>query len=75
MRTMVPQRVEFFFLPDDVYYMYNVPDVYLKLFFFSLVAFINGFLVAYRGNVLSIFSKHAYKSFPVGDSKNGNKHT
>lgn len=44
--TMVPQRVEFFFLPDDVYYMYNVPDVYLKLFFFSLVAFINGFLVA-----------------------------
>lgn len=44
--TMVPQGVEFFFLPDDVYYMYNVPDVYLKLFFFSLVAFINGFLVA-----------------------------
>lgn len=34
--TMVPQGVEFFFLPDDVYYMYNVPDVYLKLFFFSL---------------------------------------
>lgn len=32
--TMVPQRVEFFFLHDDVYYMYNVPDVYLKLFFF-----------------------------------------
>lgn len=44
--TMVPQGVEFFFLPDDVYYMYNVPDVYLKLFFFSVVAFINGFLVA-----------------------------
>lgn len=44
--TMVPQGVEFFFLPDDVYYMYNVPDVYLKLFFFSLIAFINGFLVA-----------------------------
>lgn len=44
--TMVPQGVKFFFLPDDVYYMYNVPDVYLKLFFFSLVAFINGFLVA-----------------------------
>lgn len=34
--TMVPQGVELFFLPDDVYYMYNVPDVYLKLFFFSL---------------------------------------
>lgn len=32
--TMVPQGVEFFFWPDDVYYMYNVPDVYLKLFFF-----------------------------------------
>lgn len=31
--TMVPQGVEFFFWPDDVYYMYNVPDVYLKLFF------------------------------------------
>lgn len=44
--TMVPQGVEFFFLPDDVYYMYNVPDVYLKLVFFSLIAFINGFLVA-----------------------------
>lgn len=44
--TKVPQGVEFFFLPDDVYYMYNVPDVYLKLFFFSLIAFINGFLVA-----------------------------
>lgn len=33
---MVPQGVEFFFLPDDVYYMYNVLDVYLKLLFFSL---------------------------------------